>query len=454
MFKDEEDIIRLIVVDQESLYREKIRSIVESSSRIVFMGGAASGTSCLSLVRQILPDAILINNDLPDFSGVEIAHEINKIAPDTVIILYSDSPTVDLAKKSINIAKRLIDRPFTLIDIEEVVVEEVDKLREYFRKQQEKLPLAEDGTSPIGFRFGKKLKDQESKKLVFAIPKIVILITSPKGGVGKTSLACNMAIAAAKYGIYRPKVAIVDMNELTYLAIQLGIVKGESLEEALVGYIDKNILMWQYVPDTASFDQLTEYMIQHPKSGIWVVPGVQQPSELETLNEEYVFRVVDILSREFDLVIIDGPPSLLLTTTYASAMRSTRIYVVVTPDLQCVKGVHEAMKIFSHPSINVAKKVNLIINRYDMQYGIGAKELSNLLKIPVAGLVPETPEILKSISSGIPFSIENQKAPYTIAIENILNEVFPIFNPDDLKLSDKKEVNKDQKRGLFGVFKK
>jgi len=447
---DSADIIRVALADSNPSERERIRRLFEAHPVVRVTGTAGTGEQCLRLVRDTGPDAALIDYALGDMDGLEVAEHIAKLAPGTVVVMYTDHPSQELAKRSASLVHRLIRRPLSQQEAAGPVELEVREAQRKFREMQE-LPASAPGVGPLKARFGRG-REEPARGRAVPVPRLVVLVCSPKGGVGKTSLTVNMACAAATQGIFRPRVAIVDLNEFGCVCVQMNLGSPD-VEEALVeGRVSRTILTWREVDREVSSDDLAYLMVQHPVTGVWVVPSVPAPEMLEEVTEDLIKKVIRNLRKEFDLVLIDAPPSVNLHPTWISALEAEKILVVCTPDVQVIPGLHQIRRVFEHPQLAVSGRCYRVVNQYDMPYGLPMRDLDYYAPWPCVGMVPDTPEIREYIKRGEPYVTAKPNTPYAAAVRALVNEFFPVFAAESLKAVDDRKML--EKRGVFGGLRR
>ena len=78
--------IKVFVVDDHYMVIEGIRSLLESEKDIEWMGHATNGASCLTFLKQQLPDIILMDVNLPDINGIELCKKVKQLYPSVFIL--------------------------------------------------------------------------------------------------------------------------------------------------------------------------------------------------------------------------------------------------------------------------------------------------------------------------------------------------------------------------------
>lgn len=81
--------IRIFIVDDHILVRRGIRSILEQDPRFVILGEASTGHEAMNQIRQIKPDLVLLDLQLPDMNGLEVCEQISHSFPNTIILILS-----------------------------------------------------------------------------------------------------------------------------------------------------------------------------------------------------------------------------------------------------------------------------------------------------------------------------------------------------------------------------
>ncbi len=434
------EMIRLLIVDDDIGYREEMRRAFENHPSIKVTGLAQGGKDALNLARDTAPDAALVDLGLVDMSGLEVAEGIAKASPGTVVFLVTDAPSMELYRRATAIGVRQVfTKSMSAMDIGGQIEQEVEQVRLEMRKKAEEFPMVPPGSGPF------KKNVLHTPKQIQTVKKVTIGVLSPKGGVGKTTTAVNMAAAAAAQASLKTRVCLIDLNEFGCVTMQLNL---GSPERGLDGdpVMARNILNWQYVNSNPSREEIEEFLVYHP-DGIWVIPTVPAPEKIVEVSQQLISKVLDILKHHFDLIIIDLPPSITLDVSWATAELVDYLFVVVTPDVQVIPGMSQLNKILA--MLNCDSKCYRLVNKYDEEEALDMSELDRVVPYPNLGRFPEDPGVRKACKLGKPYVLVKPDSEYAVSVRAALNQVFPVFAGGSAS-KNSKTLTKGLFGGLFG----
>jgi septum site-determining protein MinD len=226
----------------------------------------------------------------------------------------------------------------------------------------------------------------------------VLVVTSGKGGVGKTTSTAALGAALAQAG---KKVVVVDFDVgLRNLDLVLGAERR---------------VVFDLINVVQGIAKLPQALIRDKRlENLWLLPA-SQTRDKDALTEEGVGRVIGQLREKFDWVICDSPAGIERGATLA--MRFADAAVIVTnPEVSSVRDSDRIIGMLDSKTARAERgermEKHLLITRYDSARAARGEMLSiddvlEILSIPLLGIVPESEEVLKASNIGAPVTISN-----------------------------------------------
>lgn len=224
------------------------------------------------------------------------------------------------------------------------------------------------------------LKEQHKKA-----PQVIV-VTSGKGGVGKTTTSANVGTGLAKMG---HKVCLIDTDiGLRNLDVVMGLES--RIVYNLVDVVDGNCRVKQALIRDK----------RHP--GLFLLPSAQTKDK-SAVSPGQMIKVIEELKSQFDYIILDCPAGIEQGFQNAIA-GADRALVVTTPE---VSAIRDADRIVGLLEANGFQKIDLIINRLRMDMVrrgdmMSASDVIDILSIPLIGIVPDDENVVISTNQGVP----------------------------------------------------
>jgi len=253
----------------------------------------------------------------------------------------------------------------------------------------------------------------------------IIAVASGKGGVGKTTVVTNLALALAKLG---KKVIAIDADlDMANLELAFGmegrpitlqdVLNGEAKPEDVVYEVSKN----------ANF-----------------VPAGISPSQFKRVDPEKFSKIIKELSQDYDVVLLDCPAGIGRDTIACfSACKET--IIVMTPESMSAT---DAFKTGIAASRMGSEIIGVVLNLMRGVRGeLSDKQVSSLLNVPILARIKEDKELHESIINGRPLVINNPTNETSIEIKKLASNLVGItYIPEKPKESIVKKI--------FSIFKK
>ncbi|MBX5467699.1 MAG: P-loop NTPase [Firmicutes bacterium] len=244
-------------------------------------------------------------------------------------------------------------------------------------------------------------------------PRPLLAVFSPKGGVGKSTLAANLACAAG--GRTGAKVALVDFDlQFGDLATLLGIEPRATVADAA------------RLPSLTQ-DALSRLLQPVEKTAVSLLASPLNPLEAEEITAARAVEILDALRRAYEVVVVDT--ALGYTDVNVAALDvADLILVVLTPDVVTVRSVVRALDLFRDGFQYPPEKVRLVLNRDGT--GLRRDEIAEALGRPIDfGLPSDGAWPVRAANQGTPLWLMNRQSQFVRATERIAEALFPRPQP-------------------------
>jgi pilus assembly protein CpaE len=234
----------------------------------------------------------------------------------------------------------------------------------------------------------------------------VITVFSPKGGVGKTTMAVNLGMALGQEGA---DVCVVDLD-LAFgdVAITMQLIPEHTIAEAAES------------EEHLDFALLQTLLTRHPSS-LTILAAPTHPEGRDRIAASLVRRVIQTLRRNFDFVVIDTPPG--FDDQVLGAFDETDDCIVVaTLDVPTIKNTKVAMETLDLLHL-VPNNRHLVLNRADEEVGLSLTNVEDILGMKVAISLPSTTAVASATNHGQPIVLSKPDHAVSRAIHTLARQV-------------------------------
>lgn len=235
-----------------------------------------------------------------------------------------------------------------------------------------------------------------------SVPKTeVLFVTGAGGGIGKTTLAVNLAV---KLAASRRKVVLLDFDmQYGDSGLFLGIEPKQTLAELLQDQ------------KTPTLDTVNSYLEYH-QSGIKVLFGPRSPEYAETISGKNIEKLVGILRNYYDYIVIDGAVG-FGEVNLSVLDFSTTVLMAVQPQICNLRNTKKALLLLN--SLNMEQKVRLVL-RETLSKAISTSDVERVLGRKVDTILPYDEKFTTSaLNQGKPVVMCAPKSPYTAGISRL-----------------------------------
>jgi pilus assembly protein CpaE len=375
--------IRILVVDDIAETRENLAKLISFESDMEVAGSAEGGRQAIELAKKLRPDAILMDINMPDMDGITATEIIANTVPESPIIMMSVQGEQDYLRRSMLAgAREFLVKPFSADELVRAIrhVHELEKVK---RARYTQVPTAAvGGPAAAGLSRGERGK--------------IICFFSPKGGVGRTTIATNVAVAL--HQTTKKPVVLVD-GSLPFgdIAVILNMSPKAKTLADLVGSFEQ-----------VDSDVLESILTSH-STGIKVLLAPPTPESAELITGANMKHLLELLRQNYAYVVVDTWPSFqeqVLTMLDVADI----IPVLMTLEITSLKNVRVFMEIAE--KLGYAEhKVQLIANRNDSAGGIKATDVEASLGRKISHtIVSDGRTLVLAVNRGHPFVISNRES--------------------------------------------
>lgn len=378
------DLIKVLIVDDIEETRINLRKALAFEDRIDIVGEATDGYQAIDMACKYKPHIILMDINMPEMDGIQATERLALKCPTSSVIMVSVQGEKEYLKRAMLAgAKEFLIKPFSPDEVNQTIINvyELDKQRNsqvYAHQMVDK-----------GF--------VESSK--------VVTLFSGKGGVGKSLIAVNLAVALARN---QKKVAIVDLDLMFGDVASLFNIKPKETIYHVVQELDRL--------DSESIKPFLTEAIE----GVMVLSAPVRPEHSEIITGKHIEKILRLLRESFDYIIVDTPA--FLSDPVLALDSSDFLFLVNTlnvPVLRHNKTILELMESLNFPLQNI----RMLLNRSDLDTGIMPKDVKIALGMEPYRILPEDSSVELSINRGEPLLLLKQNGKWSKQIEKLAEQV-------------------------------
>ncbi|AXJ08250.1 AAA family ATPase [Arthrobacter sp. PM3] len=237
----------------------------------------------------------------------------------------------------------------------------------------------------------------------------VIAVMSPKGGVGKTTVATNLAVGLGK--IAPMGVVIVDLD------LQFGDVASGLM-------LDPEFTITDAVLGAASQDSmvLKTYLTVHP-AGIYALCGPRSPIEMDRITATHVSHLLEQLRQEFRYIVVDTAPG-LGEHVLATLEQATDAVWICGMDVPSIRGMRTGFQILEELNL-VPQQRHIVLNMADRRAGLTLKDVEATVGAPVDVVLPRSKNLPFSTNKGIPVLQDGSRDPAAKGLRQLVERFKP-----------------------------
>lgn len=394
--------IKVLIVDDIEDTTTQVTRLLSFESDVEVVGTASTSADAVQAAERQHPDIVLMDINMPDVDGIATTEELARKVPSAAVIMMSVQAEGDYVRRSMFAGARgYLVKPFTS-----------EELLESIRGVQARRTDTKASLVAVGPGADQGEHSQAGR---------VIAVYSPKGGVGSTTLAVNLAIAIAEM---KKNVVLLDADlqfgdvgvllnldptqvSLADIAADLGPDSGESVEGALLRHRSElNVLLAPARPDAA-----------------------------ELIGPEQIRTVLGLLAKNHEVVVVDCA-TYLNDTTLAVLDAADQIISPMSLDITTLR----SMRVFIDVADQLGyphEKLLLLLNRADSNHGIRVEDVERSLGRRVEHMVvSDGRAAVHALNTGVPFVEGNRRARVSEDVVALAQSLFA--EPEEMRPAEER----------------
>lgn len=366
--------------------RTELINQVSGQEQVEVVGYARDGLEVAQLAAQLRPDLLFIDENMPGIDGYEACRLAAAAAPDSVCVVLFDGDLSAATEKAMRAgARAVVKRDVAPAKLGELVTQ-LAQLRKI--KQSDQYAIVTDPAR---------------------LP-VTVAITSAKGGVGKTTIAANLAVLFAKR--FPGQVVLVDFyGQFGDVALALDLRPENNIGD-LVNY------------GSLDADLVETHLVKHETS-LRVLSGVGRGQQqlVTAIDVPHLAELCGLLRLKYRFVFFDMPPVLWTASTYIMSRCNEIIIVSNTIDLATLRDTTALLEAIMATHIP-KERIHLLANRVSRQNQFTVRDLEEATGFQVVSQLPDDPQTaMGSYNEGKPFVLTSPNAPVAQGLQKLMDRL-------------------------------
>jgi pilus assembly protein CpaE len=357
--KREGGLASAVIIDQEPEIRGDLRKALTASGFLV-TGEAGFGSEAIELVKGMRPEVVMVAVAEPIPRAIQMMEAIASAVPRSAVVAYSSLSD----NRSIRAAMLAGAADYLVTPIpQDELLSSLQSVLAHKERRRQRL-LGEAAERPTTGR--------------------VVTVFGAKGGIGKTTIATNLAVVVAQKT--HQSVVLVDLDpRFGDVGVALDISPDWSIADLVL-------------PEEEIDRELVESCLCTHESGVKVLAAPMHPTLWRTVQPSHVERVLSLLAQTYDCIILDTPGTFNDVVDVA-LKRATDVLLVTTPQPTSVKDSLLAIKMMQSGGSNPGK-LNLVLNMTSDAIETTPEEIGRALGWKVAWTIPYDPDAAFAAAQG------------------------------------------------------
>jgi len=359
---------KVIIIDQDPSSRAETQRMLALSGFAV-MGAAGYGMEAMTLARETNPEVVVVSLEEPIARSLQTVESVGDVLPEVPIVAYSSIGDPSYIRRAMQVGVK--DYLIAPLQDEDLGRSINAALAQEERRQQ---------------RLTGEVEPQAYGT--------VVTVFGAKGGIGKTTIATNLATALVqKTG---QSVALVDLDtRFGDVAILMDMPTDRSISDLAL-------------PDEEIDREAVQSCLYTHGTGVAILPSPIRPSEWHSIHPGHIEKVVAVLAATHDYVLLDTPGTFNDIVSRSLEM-CTILLLTATPDLASLKDTILALEMLRSWSFPT-EKVKIVINHTNDVHGDARVDIRRVLGKEIFWSIPYDRNIVQTTQLGMPIVAAKPKS--------------------------------------------
>lgn len=335
-------------------------------------GEAAYGVEATYMAAERRPNIVLLALEDPPMRGLSTAEALLQHVPDTPILVYSSAPTPMLMRQAMRAGARdFLEKPMQARELRTAV--------HAVLASEEQRQLA---------RWAEQSADHARGT--------VITVAGAKGGVGKTTIASNLAVSLRQ--VTGQEVAIVDGDaQFGDVAVMLTLDVQRSVADLAREEMEINR------------QTILPYLARHD-SGVMALSAASEPDDWRALQANHMVDIAQALAETYEWVVIDTPGT--MNEVVAASLNEAAIVLLVSSlDVSSIKDTKTALRILESWAV-APERVRLVVNDITRAAAVTPEDVERATGKDITSLIAHDGHVGLSVQTGIPIVQSNPRSRF------------------------------------------
>lgn len=371
---EEKPKIRILVVDDNRDTTENVSRLLYFEDDMEVIGQAYTGRQGVEAATKTRPHIVLMDINMPDMDGITATEKMRTVAPYSQVIIISVQADPQYMKQALAAGARDFQpKPFSADELVSCI-RHVYQIGLPMYQHMDSIAETIDRPTIVG--------DTEEKASSLIKDAPVVAVYSPKGGVGASAIATNLAVVWQK--ALGDTILMDGDLQFGDVMVHLNVIPHHTIHKLTEA-------------DQIDADILSQVLIPH-QSGLKLLLAPPSPELADMVTQDMIKQIIHLLKKECRLIVIDT--SSVLTNQMLTILDTVDyLVVVVNPQLPAIKSTKLFLELL-HKLKYPFEHVCVVVNQANMPGGIPPEQIKKVLKLNHLQYLPDDPKLYQATNRG------------------------------------------------------